>query len=319
VFLGFIMTNEIVETKQFKALVLASATKLLEDWGGTEAKNRIALAFLNAALAAKNPQDFYECSVESIGTCIAIAAMTNLSPGSGPASPAYLIPRRSRKGEKPQLTFNLSHRGIITLARRAGTVVVPLPVGYKDLLEFAEGEISSFLPSPDEPPTTWEELRGVVLVIKDLQGTTLMRGWVPKKLIEIRRGFSDSWKYGEKNKGQSWGGSSIWHQWPVELAMKTALHYAVGRGWISFDMDGAGIAAKAMLLDQEADFTPRPPPDAQPDVWPKKTKAGWMDKKGDIFDPVLHKWSGGEPDVEDGSFCLKNPPIPGQVVSDTVS
>src|SRR3990167_6862887 len=67
---------------------------------------------------------------------------------------------------------------------------------------------------------------------------------MPKSLIEKRRAMSRSWN----GNGQKY---SPWHNWPVEMAIKTAMHYAIGRGWCVIDDTDA---ARALNADAE------PPP-----------------------------------------------------------
>jgi hypothetical protein len=65
---------------------------------------------------------------------------------------------------------------------------------------------------------------------------------VPRKLINARRAVSQDYRYSGEN--------SIWGTWYVEQAMKTAIHYAVGRGWAVID-DTA--VQKALTIDVEAE------------------------------------------------------------------
>lgn len=236
-------------SRDFNRKVMGSATKLLDEWVGAdraaEAKGRIAAAFSAAALSAKNPAEFYACSTASVAQCIATAALTGIMPGTGAAALAYLVPRRSRKDEAPNLQFQLSHRGLAALARRAGLVLVAVPAGYNDVLRMRDGEVAEFESSPDEPPMGWEDMRGVVVIVKDAKsGEALFRGWVAKRIIEERRARSDSFRFAEKN---DWAkNNSTWHQWPIEMGMKTALHYAVFRGWAVIDDTEA---VRALSLD----------------------------------------------------------------------
>jgi recombinational DNA repair protein RecT len=240
------------EGARFLQLTTRAATKLLEQWVGperaAEAKGRIASAFQASAMAARNPSDFYAATPASIAHCVAIAALTGMMPGTGAAALAYLVPRRPRKGEAPQLQYQLSHRGLAALARRADLVLLALPCGTQDVLEVTDGEVTRFEPQIDEPPVTWDELRGVVIVVKTSTGQVLFRGWVAKRLIEIRRNGSDSYQFAVKTE---WARrTDPWHVWPIEMSMKTAMHYAVSRGWAVIDDTEA---VRALSIDGSGD------------------------------------------------------------------
>lgn len=215
----------------FRQTTHAIAGSLLRDWVGDEraqeAMGRIAAAISASASAARNPSDFYECTPQSVGTCIAKAALTGIMPGGGSSALAYVFPRRPRRGEPPQLQYELSHRGINALARRCGMTMIPIPISHSDSIVIDnDGQARILSCDADDPPTEWEELRGVVVICRDLKANQIVhRGWVPKKLIEQRRKMSLSDK----------SDFSPWNNWPIEMAMKTALHYAIGRGWCVID------------------------------------------------------------------------------------
>jgi recombinational DNA repair protein RecT len=189
-----------------------------------------------------------------VAKVIAISALTGIMPSTGSTALAYAIPRRPRKGEQPQLQYQLSHRGVNALANRAGMHMVAIPISFTDELEVEEsGDVKVVSRDLDNPPTTDEELRGVIVVVRRLDtGKVLCTGWVSKKVIHQRRDTSDSFIYAEK-PGNEWAKeSSPWHAWPVEQAMKTALHYSINRGWCIVDDTEAVRALKA---DQEADYS----------------------------------------------------------------
>jgi recombinational DNA repair protein RecT len=245
-------TTPAPQGKAFSAMVLNSGARLLDEWVGperaAEAKGRIMAAFSAAALSARNPADLYACTPASVAQCVAISALTGIMPGTGAAALAYLVPRRARKGEAPQLQYQLSHRGLAALARRAGLTLIAVPVGMADRLVIRDGEAAEHEQDPDHPPQEWDDLRGVLVIVKE-GGQTVFRGWVAKALIERRRAQSDSWRFAES--GEDWKKKqSTWHQWPVEMAMKAALHYAVSRGWAVIDDTEA---LRALSADSQAD------------------------------------------------------------------
>jgi hypothetical protein len=110
----------------------------------------------------------------------------------------------------------------------------------------------------DNPPTTIEDLRGIVLIVKNLKtGIVIHSGFVAKKLILDRRETSDGWKYAEKPGKEYAKESDPWHRWPVEQAQKTAMHYAVGRGWCVIDDTESSLAisqdSKSDVIDAKFD------------------------------------------------------------------
>jgi|SRR5690606_24607537 len=249
------MTTELAQQPKsgylkFKADTTRMAKTTLAEWVGPEqageAVGRIATALSSAAASARRPQDFYDCTPASVASCIAMAALVGIMPGSGSAALAYVVPQRPRQGEPPQLQYSLSHRGLNALARRCGQTMVATPVGMKDTVETGpDGTVQVIARDIDHPPTTFDDLRGVLVVVKELSsGVVVCREWVPKVLIEQRRGMSRSFtgKYPEY---------SPWATWPVEMAIKTAMHYAIARGWCVIDDTSA---TRALSADVEADL-----------------------------------------------------------------
>jgi recombinational DNA repair protein RecT len=236
----------------FRQLTTSIASKLLVDWVGEEraheATGRITSSLAASAAAAKNPQDFYDCTPQSVATVVAVSALTGIMPGSGSCALAYAIPRRPRRGEPPQLQYNLSHRGINSLARRSGQTIIATPIGYGDQLHVNEsGETIVVARDIDNPPETFEDLRGIAISVKEIAtGVVTFSGFVPKSLIEKRRAMSDSWKY-DIQKGYQY---SPWSNWPIEQAMKTAMHYTAARGWCVIDDTEA---VRALSVDTDSD------------------------------------------------------------------
>lgn len=247
--------NELTPARKYRQLTTGIARSMLVDWVGEdrakEAAGRISAALSASAAAARNPDDFYACTPESIGRCIAIAALTEIMPGTGSTALAYLIPRRPRKNERPQLQYQLSHRGLNALARRTGQTMIPVPIGVNDELRFDEdGDVRVVHRDIDHPPTSEDDLRGIIILVRELSnGKTICRGWVPVSLINTRRETSDSYQYACKNQ---WAQSTDpWHVWYVEMAIKTAMHYAISRGWCVVD-DAAAV--RAISNDQTQDL-----------------------------------------------------------------
>lgn len=263
----------------FRQLTTSIASKLLVDWVGedraNEAIGRITSSLAASAAAARNPKDFYECTPQSVATVVAVSALTGIMPGTGSCALAYAIPRRPRKGEPPQLQYNLSHRGINSLARRSGQTIIATPIGYGDQLHVNEsGETVVATRDIDNPPETFDDLRGVAVSVKELAtGIITFSGFVAKSVIEKRRAMSDSWKYDEQ-KGYSY---SPWSNWPIEQAMKTAMHYAASRGWCVIDDTEA---VRALSVDTSSDLIVR----NEPPLLSEGTSKPKSDRLADILD-----------------------------------
>ena len=231
---------------QFRDQTTKIAHSLFADWVGEErareGTGRIAVAVSASAAAARDPKDFYACTPQSIATCIAVAALTGIMPSTGASALAYLIPQPARSGEPPMLQYMLSHRGLNALARRCGQTMIAVPISHSDEIKVDEfGQFQVVSRDIDNPPTTENELRGVVVIVKQLEtGLATATGWVPKKLIDQRKAVSRS----ASSKYSPWSG------WYVEMAMKTAMHYAVSRGWCVIDDTEA---VRALATDQAAD------------------------------------------------------------------
>lgn len=241
--------------QKYRQLTARYAENLLEQWVGPEkareAAGRISVALAAAAASARNPADIYACTHESIARCVAIAALTNIMPGSGSTSLAYLIPRRDRKDEPPQLRYEFSHRGLNALARRTGQTMIPIPISHRDEVSFSEtGETQIISRDIDNPPMNEDELRGVLLIVKELStGVTICREFVPKSIIHKRRDKSDSYQAALR---KDWlKKTDPWHAWYIEQCMKTAMHYGIARAWCVID-DAAAVRAAAM--DNQTDM-----------------------------------------------------------------
>lgn len=253
----------VMDPKSFALTTKNIAVKILSEWVGEaraqEAIGRIATAINTSAASAKNPADFYACTPASIGKVVAISALTGIMVGTGQGALAYAIPRRPRKNEPPQLQFQLSHRGVAALAKRAGFSLVAHPIHVNDTLSMDENsEVQVVKRDFDNPPMTEADLRGVLVVVKSIQtGVCVAKGFVAKSLINQRRDKSDSYRYAELSK-ESWAkDNSTWHQWYVEMAMKTAMHYAINRGWCVVDDTEA---VRALSVDSEGDVAPQEQP-----------------------------------------------------------
>ena len=226
----------------FKAQVYKAANSaLVQTLGsaqGQKAAMRVALAFYSALRNAKNPSDLMRCSPESIQACVANSAETSLMPG-GPYPSVWLVPRAG------QLRWEISHRGIIALAQRAGYGIRAVPVHVDDpVLVLAFGEVVEHDSHPDMYPGSIDELRGVYVSITRLSdGANMGRPWVPASLIAKRATSPQA--------------GPVWRTWPIEMACKTAIKYCMARGYIIIDSQelDAALSAEGPTVDTEVEVT----------------------------------------------------------------
>lgn len=190
---------------------------------GDRAKDVGGRVMIAIEAARSTTPEIMECSHDSVKRAIALMILTDTRPG-GAAPQLYLIPKRV-KG-KFQLHAWFSHRALITFANRAGYIVSTALVGVGDELTVIDGEVHHVAADPDNPPTKYQDLRGIVVYAwpKGDKASKVGR-YVPKAQIEARRAVSDS-------AGSDY---SPWTKWPIEMAEKTAIKYVVGRGLFPVD------------------------------------------------------------------------------------
>jgi hypothetical protein len=148
----------------------------------------------------------------ALGAAVINLAKMGLMPGiPGDASATgYLYPGQGGPMGVP------SARGRIALARAAGVAVETYPVGIKDEITLdVDGDVAEVRPNPDERPTKWEHLRGVIVRTEDGTGA-VRRHWISAGEIEVR-------------KVRSKGGGP-WQSDPVGMARGKAVKILVDRG-----------------------------------------------------------------------------------------
>ena len=244
------MASENVPALRFRSIVEDKASEFLSTTLGTssgqEAAGKVALAFRSAAQANDK---LYSCDPASVAQAIAMSAMTGLMPG-GPLPDVYLLPRGN------QLQWFVSHRGYLKLMSRTGTRIRARFVLEGERFEVAEGLNPDIINVPDiELEPTWDNLKAVYVVAHYPDGNSDFVV-VRKKDIEKRRNNSDAWKRNSKK--------SPWGQWPVEMALKTGIRYAISRGLVyldeqssqAFEQDGIQDAPSASAMNVNMDKGP---------------------------------------------------------------
>lgn len=259
--------NEVQKTPSFNAQITALAQfHLGRLFGAEEGKKRAAgIALMFDAMQRVNPQ-IAECTADSIAYAVAMSIFTGLQAG-GPWPDCYLIPRGNRRQVDGkwktvnELTWMISWRGMVTLARRSGYGIRAVCVHQGDRLEHGGGYLDLLDPRPPRlfagdvtADRTWDNLGGVVVVAADIATKELVGWcWVSKAEILARRNVSDGYKRGVDPMTTEWSnGSKIsrkktdeevargqaapWFQWPLEMAQKTAIRFALSRALVPIDV-----------------------------------------------------------------------------------
>ena len=200
-----------------------------------EASARVAMAFAAAHRAARNPRDIERCSPESIASAVALSALTGLMPGGAMPS-VWLVPRAG------DLQWMISHRGLMTLCRRAGYQLAAVPVGQSDHIVIEYGEVVEHRAAVGEEPTGLDDLAGVIVSCRRLaDGAILGRYWMSG--ADVRK------------RAKARGAGPVWRSWPLEMATKTAIKWACARGFVpieSIELD------QALAADTRAEIAPEP-------------------------------------------------------------
>lgn len=227
---------------QYRDDVTKIATAFLADLVGEErlklATGRMALAFRQAAIAAP---ELYASSRDSVAQAIAMSALTGLMPG-GPMPDVYLLPQKDRGVDTVQ--WFLSWRGMKRLIERAGARIRSVAVFGGEPFAYAEG----LTPSLDhevklDVDRSFANLVAVYVVVTHSDGHKDFAVLTKKEILT------------RKAKSRS-GDRGPWGSWPVEMALKTGLRYAIARGIAPFD----DVAAAAFSADGTQDALP----DAEP-------------------------------------------------------
>lgn len=220
-------------TREVEIRTVAYLSELVGPERVREAVARFQLSFRVAAAAA--PQ-LREAPVSAVAEAIALCALTDLKPG-GPLPDCYLIPRKSKNPQTgqwdiPGLQWMISFRGLRKLAERSGVDLEAVPVFRGEDFTVRRGLTPTLEHNPDYMGTvarTWDNLALVYVVARHRNGRPPTFEVVSRHDIERRRDNSDAYK---RQK------SGPWIDWPVEMALKTAIRYAISRGLVPLDEVG---------------------------------------------------------------------------------
>ena len=230
-----------------KADVEALVSDVLGGEKAREAAGRISLSLM--ALAKRTP-GIMDCTPASVAEAVAMSVVTGLIPG-GAMPTCYVLPRKNRDGAT-ELNWQLGFRGMLQLCQRAGFAVAAYPVYPGRVPEFdAQGRL--VIPSKRLPPVdrTVANLIGVIVKVRRIaDGSEFADVFVEADLIEARRNASDAYQRGTKPGATDGARKSPWFQWEEEMALKTAIRYAISRGAVPVD----DVAQRALEADGRGDI-----------------------------------------------------------------
>jgi len=118
------------------------------------------------------------CSLDGIGGACLALARSGLVPGAyGDAAATGYLYVQDWKNALPVGRPN--PRGRIAMARAAGLEVETVPVAVGDPVTLdLDGDVVDGTPNPDNRPTRWEHLRGVIVRVEDVRTGAVRRHWV---------------------------------------------------------------------------------------------------------------------------------------------
>lgn len=193
--------------------------------------DQVMVAYRQAAML--NPE-LLSCDPASVARAVALSALTGLKPG-GPLPDVYLLPQKMNG--RLMCDWRISWRGYATLAQRAGYRLRAVEVHEGDTFEYAEGLFPDLKHLPVNGTNTWDTLLAVYVVAHRVGAAHEVPAFmvVSRSTIEARRNASPS-----RNSGP-------WQSWPLEMARKAAIRYAIQRGLVPLD----DVAAHAYEQDRE--------------------------------------------------------------------
>ncbi len=203
------------------------------------ARAQLRVAFTRATSASEK---LWQCTPESIASCVVMSAMTGLFPG-GPRPDVDIIPRKNKhNGNRLELNWQISYRGYIRLARRTpGWNIKPTVVFEGDQFDVVGGTSPAIHHRPKldrgdvlkDAKVAWDMIRFVYVVVTDPMGRTFF-DHLDKGQIAARRACAQN--------------MAFWGPWPIEMTLKTACRFAGQREMFPTD----DPTRYAMHLEMEA-------------------------------------------------------------------
>jgi len=216
-----------------------------------------ALKAACAACATALP-DLCRAQPPALFAALSSIARNGLIPGAAgdKTATAYLYLQNRAVVGKP------NPLGRIRMAAAAGVDVSTFAVGRADTLQLSEdGDVIGLSADLDARPTTWAELRGVIVTVCAASGV-VRRVWVSAGEIEVRKRRSSS------------GDKGPWATDPVGMARSKALSIAVDRGDVPqapvsvVPVLGSHLAPVAVPVAPVAALVAAPEPMPEPEAAP---------------------------------------------------
>lgn len=235
------------EAKDFALKCIERLPFVVGDDDLDRAQRHMLLAFGPGA----SPQ-LRQCTPESIGYAIALSAMSGLMPG-GPMPDVWLIPRKNRhNGNRVEANWQISARGYVRLARRAGWDLDPVLVFRGEAFQLTRGTSPGIVHVPDvDTARGYDDIRLGYAVATSPNGL--------RKFAVLRKGQIDQ----RRAKAET---QNIWNEWPEEMALKTVSAYAGRRELFPCD-PGARHAIEADVTES-INVEPLPPAPEPPRLVP---------------------------------------------------
>lgn len=224
---------------KYNAMIEDAAARIIKQMLGDEEAQQLMgkVVLLFKQLSNTNPQ-IRACTPASISRAMAMAAMTGLS--VMPIAPeAYILPRRNNKNNGAmELNFQPSWRGWKKIADAQGIKMLPYLVYEGDEFELEYGTTPKLMHKPKFLSSGYDKVQFAYVVAHYPDGEP-QYVVMSKAQIEKRRKLA--------------GSDVFWNNWTEEMALKTAIHYAVSRGLIpiQFGTKMSSVWAEVAKSDME--------------------------------------------------------------------
>lgn len=229
-----------------------------------------AKGFARAVVAiAKTVKSLRASDPAVVHNALSRIAREGLTPGDvgDKTSTAYLSP-----GKGGQISSEPNPRGRLAMARAAGVEVRTVAIHKGDKIALnGDGDVDtdSTALDPDNRPTKWEHVKGVMIHLDDVHTGARRSAWVSAAEIAERKAKAD--------------GQGAWNTDPISMACSKAIKIAIARGAIpQASLIPAILAAsaahptptRALTIEaaaprQIAEPTPAAPSPAEPEPTPE--------------------------------------------------
>lgn len=220
--------NQLVQRELNIKTMLANKSKMIQSILGDKKKSDNFTA--TALQIALNP-DLKDCTEESIINCLVGAAMLDLNPDKN-IGQVYIYKYGA------VATLDVGYKGYLTIYQRAGYEIRTFPVFMCDdfSVSFDGWEmvytLNPGLEHRDLGNFEWEyeNLKGILVVSKDLLTGEFKRDFIPQKVIENMRLSNPNQKPNQYDKDaiiiqrkKDKNPVGVWHIWYIDMCSKSAI------------------------------------------------------------------------------------------------